>query len=55
MEVAEDILVVVWISGPCVTRRPTLLRSRVDGIVVCSLGFFLPVIDVLVVSRVFLF
>ena len=50
MKVAEDILVVIWILGPCVTRRPVLLWSRVDGVVMRSLGLFFPVIDVFVVS-----
>ena len=47
MKVAEEVLVVVQILGPCVTCRPALLRSRVDGVVVCFLGLLFPVIDVM--------
>ena len=54
MKVPEGVLVVIWISGPSIARRPALLRSGVDGVVMRSLGLFFPMMDVFVVPRVFL-
>ena len=55
MKVAKDVLVIIRISGPCVTRRPALLRFGVDGVVMCSLGLFFSVINVFVVLKIFIF
>ena len=53
VKVAEGVLVVIQISGPCITRRPALLG--VDGVVMRPLGLFFPVMDVFIVTRVFPF
>ena len=52
VKVTEGVFVVIWISGPCITRRPAMLWSGADGIVMRSLGLFLPVMDVFIVTRV---
>ncbi|KAF3512441.1 hypothetical protein F2Q69_00005881 [Brassica cretica] len=46
VKVAEGILVVIWITGPCITRRPAFLRSGADGVVMRSLGLFHPMMDI---------
>ena len=51
VKVAEGDLVIIRISGPCITRRQALLG--VDGVVMCSLGLFFPVMDIFVVPRFF--
>ncbi|KAF3540413.1 hypothetical protein F2Q69_00023267 [Brassica cretica] len=38
VKVPEGFLVIIWISGPSIARRPALLRSGVDGVVMRSLG-----------------
>ena len=55
VKVAERVLVLILILGPCVSRRPALLRSGVDGVVMRSLGLFFPVMDVFVIPMFFLF
>ena len=52
VELAEGVLVISRVAGPCVPQSSTLLR--VDRIVMRPLELFSLVMDILVVTRVLL-